>query len=256
MAFTIKKNWSDALVFGLSVFLIFCLIFESYIELPALVGWLGNWHPLVLHFPIVLLILTVYISLFHKNIPRNLLTITTLTALFTAITGFFLSQGTNTKGDILFWHQWLGSGLALLTAFWYWLDGNQLGQHILTKILQLSIVIITVFAGHYGGMITHGEDFLALPKRDDFKDIPKNPIIYEHIVARIVDEKCTSCHNPNKQKGEYTMTSLSDLIKGGKTGKAIDLEHPDKSELLKRLHLPREDEEHMPPSEKKTIKQY
>ena len=253
MAFTIKKSWSDALVFGLSVFLIFCLIFEPYIELPALVGWLGNWHPLMLHFPIVLLVLAVYVSLVQKKISHNLLTIATLTALITAITGFFLSLGSNNKGNILFWHQWLGAGLALFTALWYWLEAQKLGQHKGTKALQLSIVIATVLAGHFGGMITHGEDFLALPSSNDFKKIPKDPIIYEHIVARIVEQKCASCHNPNKQKGEYTMTSLKDLLKGGKTGKAIDLDHPKDSELLKRLHLPKEEEEHMPPTEKKQL---
>ena len=119
--------------------------------------------------------------------------------------------------------------MALLTALWYWLDGQKLGQHILTKALQLSIVISTVLAGHFGGMITHGEDFLALPNSNSLKKIPENPIIYEHIVSRIVDNKCASCHNANKQKGEYTMTSLKGLFKGGKTGKAIDLEHPKES---------------------------
>lgn len=253
MAFTLKKSWSDALVLGLSVFLIFCLIFESYIELPALVGWFGNWHPLMLHFPIVLLVVAVYVSLVHKKISHALLTLATITALITAITGFFLSLGSSDKGPILFWHQWLGAGLALLTALWYWLDSQELGQHKVTKGLQLSIVLATVLAGHFGGMITHGEDFLALPSSNSFEKIPENPIIYKHIVAQIVDDKCASCHNPNKQKGEYTMNSLKDLIKGGKTGKAIDLEHPKDSELLKRLHLPRADEEHMPPEDKKQL---
>ena len=226
MTFTLKKSWSDALVLGLSVFLVFCLIFEPYIELPELVGWLGNWHPLILHFPIVLLVVAVYVNLVHKKISSLLLTIATLTVLITAITGFFLSLGSSEKGDILFWHQWLGAGLALLTALWYWLDSQKLGQHKVTKGLQLSIVLTTVLAGHFGGMVTHGEDFLALPSSNSFEEIPENPLIYKHIVASIIDDKCASCHNPNKQKGEYSMSSLKNLIKGGKTGKAIDKEHP------------------------------
>ena len=253
MAFTIKKKRIDSLVFGLSVFLIFCLIFEPYIELPDLIGWLGNWHPILLHFPIVLLVLAVYVSLVQKKTSYNLLTLATLTVLITAITGFFLSLGSNNKGDILFWHQSLGAGLALFTTLWYWLDRQKLGQLKLTKVLQVLIVIGTVLAGHFGGMITHGEDFLALPSSSNLKAIPKDPIIYEHIIARIVEQKCASCHNSNKQKGEYTMVSLRDIVKGGKTGKAIDLDHPKDSELLKRLHLPREDEEHMPPTEKKQL---
>jgi uncharacterized membrane protein len=253
MTFTLKKSWSDSLVLGLSVFLVFCLIFEPYIELPELVGWLGNWHPLILHFPIVLLVVAVYVNLVHKKNSPLLLTIATLTVLITAITGFFLSLGSSEKGDILFWHQWLGAGLALLTALWYWLDSQKLGQHKVTKGLQLSIVLTTVLAGHFGGMVTHGEDFLALPSSNSFEEIPENPLIYKHIVASIIDDKCASCHNPNKQKGEYSMSSLKNLIKGGKTGKAIDKEHPKESELLKRLHLPNADEEHMPPQEKKQL---
>jgi|TARA_B110000305_G_C19394776_1_gene616851 hypothetical protein len=49
------------------------------------------------------------------------------------------------------------------------------------------------------------------------------------------------------------MSTLKDLIKGGKTRKVIDEEYPKDSELLKRLHLPKADEEHMPPEEKKII---
>jgi hypothetical protein len=253
MAFAFKKTWSDTLVLGLAVFLIFCLIFESYIELPAIVGWFGNWHPLLLHFPIVLIVVAVYVNLVHKKISQSLLTVATLTALITAITGFFLSLGTTDKGPLLFWHQWLGAGLALFTALWYWLESQELGQHKATKGLQLSIVIATVLAGHFGGMITHGEDFLALPSSNSFDKIPENPIIYKHIIAKIIDDKCASCHNTNKQKGEYSMTSLKDLIKGGKTGKAIDEEHLKDSEILRRFQLPKADEEHMPPEGKKQL---
>ena len=93
----------------------------------------------------------------------GLLTLTAITALIMAITGFFLSLGSSDKGPILFWHQWLGAGLVLLTALWYWLDSQDLGQHKVTKGLHLSIVLAKVLAGHFRGMITHGEDFLALP---------------------------------------------------------------------------------------------
>ncbi len=253
MALKIKKSWSDLLVLGLAIFLIFCLIFESYIKVPELVGWLGNWHPLMLHFPIVLLMIAVFVSLVHKKISHALLTLATLTALLTAITGFLLSLGSTSKGNILMWHQWLGSGVALLTTLWYWLDSQNLGQHKITKALQIALVITTVSAGHFGGMITHGEDFLALPNSNSFKKIPKNPLIYKHVVAQIIDKNCASCHNPNKQKGEYSMSSLKELLKGGKTGKAIDIDHPEKSELLMRLYLPKADEKHMPPEEKKQL---
>ena len=253
MAYISKNRWVDYVVFGLSVFLIFCLVFESYIELPVLVAWVGRWHPLILHFPIVLLSIAIFLGLTGKNIPRKLLVVATLSALITAISGFFLGKESISKGDLLFWHQWLGGAVALLSAIWYWLSGLQLGNAIYSKIIQLTLVGLIIFTGHYGGMITHGEDFLALPLEKTNEKIPDNPLIYQHIVNRILDKNCVSCHNPNKQKGQLLMTSLAELMKGGEVGNTIIPGDPEASELIQRLHLPMEDEEHMPPEGKKPL---
>ncbi len=253
MAHTSKNKWVDYTIFGLSIFLIFCLVFEKYIELPVLVAWVGRWHPLILHFPIVLLLIAIFLGLTGKNIPRSLLVVATLTALITAISGFFLGKGSTTKGDLLFWHQWLGAGVALLAAVWYSLDGKQKGNGIASKILQVILVCLIVFTGHYGGMVTHGEDFLALPAKRTDEKIPDNPLIYEHIVGRILKNNCVSCHNPNKQKGQLLMTSLADLMKGGEVGNTVIPGDPEASELIRRLHLSVDDEEHMPPDGKKPL---
>ena len=248
-----KSRWVDYVIFGQSLFLIFCLVFESYIELPRLVAWLGHWHPLVLHFPIVLLLISVFLGLTGNKIPKLLLTSAVIFALSTAISGFFLGKEAGSKGDLLFWHQWLGGGLALLAAVWYWLDGIQFQNKILTKMLQLAIVGLVFFTGHYGGMLTHGEDFLALPAEKRDEKIPENPLIYKDVVGRILDAKCVSCHNPNKKKGELLMTSLDGLLVGGEVGNTIIPQNPEDSELIKRIHLPLEDEDHMPPEGKKPL---
>jgi len=253
MAYTLKNKWVDYVVFGLSVFLVFCLLFDSYIELPRLVAWVGRWHPLVLHFPIVLLLICVFLGLTGKKIPNFLLTLAVIFALVTAISGFFLGKETGAKGDLLYWHQWLGGGLALLAAIWYWLDGIRFENQIFTKILQVAIVGLVLFTGHYGGMVTHGEDFLALPTEKRAAKIPENPLIYKDVVGRILDDKCVSCHNPNKKKGELLMTSLEGLLKGGEVGNTIIAGNSEESELIRRLHLPLEDEEHMPPDGKQPM---
>ena len=49
------------------------------------------------------------------------------------------------------------------------------------------------------------------------------------------------------------MTSISELIKGGESGPALVVGNPGESELIRRLHLPMEDEEHMPPEGKKPL---
>ena len=253
MSNTNKNKWVDYVVFGLSVFLVFCLIFDSYIELPRFVVWIGRWHPVILHFPIVLLLICVFLGLTGKKIPKFLLTLAVIFALATAVSGFFLGKETGTNGDLLFWHQWLGCGLALLAALWYWLNKLRLEDKIYTKILQVALIGLILFTGHYGGMVTHGEDFLALPteKRED--KIPENPLIYKDVVSRILDDKCVSCHNPNKRKGELLMTSLKELLKGGEVGNTIVVGNPDESEMIRRLHLPKDDDEHMPPDGKKPL---
>jgi len=247
MAYTPKNGKVDYVVFGLSVFLIFCLLFESFMELPVWVAWLGRWHPLILHFPIVLLLVAIFLGLTGRPIPNLLLTLAVISALITAISGFFLGKETGGKGDLLLWHQWLGGGLALLSAIWYGLEGLPLKHKVPVKIIQVLVLGLIVITGHYGGMITHGEDFLALPKDKKQDIIPENPLIYAHIVQPILENKCVKCHNPNKRKGELLMTDIPSLIKGGETGTALVPGNPMESEMIRRLHLPLEDEEHMPP---------
>ncbi len=260
MTYTSKNKWVDYVIFGLSVFLVFCLLFDSYIELPRLVAWIGRWHPVVLHFPIVLLLICVFLGLTGRKtrlpdgqVPRFLLTLAVIFALVTAISGFFLGKEIDTKGDLLYWHQWLGGTLALLAALWYWLEGMQLENRIYTKVLQVALIGLVLFTGHYGGMVTHGEDFLALPTEKREEKIPENPLIYKDVVGRILDNNCVSCHNPNKQKGDLLMTSLDELLKGGEVGNTIVLGNPEESEIIRRLHLPFDDEEHMPPDGKKPL---
>ncbi|MCK5443187.1 MAG: hypothetical protein KAJ23_14980 [Maribacter sp.] len=255
MTLKTKSHWVDYAIFGLSVFLVFCLIFDSFLELPVLVAWLGRWHPVLLHFPIVLLLGAILISLTNKNVPYPLLTLACITALITAISGFFLGADVSAKGDLLLWHQWLGAGVALLSALWFWLDKITLGQEMYTKGLQVLLIVLIGFTGHYGGMVTHGEDFLALPSSKKQEKIPENPLIYRHIVNRILENNCISCHNPNKQKGELLMTNLKEILKGGESGNILIPGNPNESEMIMRLHLSTEDEEHMPPEGKRPLDQ-
>ena len=66
----------------------------------------------------------------------------------------------------------------------------------------------------------------------------------------LLETKCLSCHHPEKTKGELLLTSREDLLTGGDSGAAIDLEHPDKSELLLRVKLDEDDDDIMPPKGK------
>src|SRR5690606_5503384 len=167
-----SPKWVGQAIFGLTVFLVFLLIFESFIALPNLVAWLGRLHPLVLHFPIVLLLMAAIIGLTGNKVPDILLGLATFSALITAITGFFLGTGPDPIVDLVFWHQWMGVGVAILAVAWYWIGTNYLRQVYLMKAIQVILIVLVGLTGHYGGMLTHGEDFLDFPKSNEMGQIP------------------------------------------------------------------------------------
>jgi WD40 repeat protein/mono/diheme cytochrome c family protein len=78
---------------------------------------------------------------------------------------------------------------------------------------------------------------------------PERPVSFYKQVRPVFQAKCHGCHQPAKAKGELVMTSHAALLKGGHDGAAIQAGKPDESNLLKRLLLPREEKEAMPPKD-------
>ncbi|MEN8737025.1 MAG: PSD1 and planctomycete cytochrome C domain-containing protein [Akkermansiaceae bacterium] len=72
-----------------------------------------------------------------------------------------------------------------------------------------------------------------------------------HDVKDIFEHSCVECHNADKDKGGLRIDTHEAFLKGGDSGEAIDLQNPEKSELIRRLLLEHDDDEFMPPSSKK-----
>ncbi|MCB1274935.1 DUF1549 domain-containing protein [Prosthecobacter sp.] len=66
-------------------------------------------------------------------------------------------------------------------------------------------------------------------------------------VQPLLETKCLECHNPNKIKGKLLMDSAEALLKGGDVGPALIAGQPDKSEIIKRIVLPKDHDDIMPP---------
>ncbi len=66
-------------------------------------------------------------------------------------------------------------------------------------------------------------------------------------IQPLLETRCLECHNPNKVKGKLLMDTLANLIKGGEKGAAIVAGQPEKGELIKRVTLPKGDDDIMPP---------
>ncbi len=66
-------------------------------------------------------------------------------------------------------------------------------------------------------------------------------------VQAVLESKCLECHNPDKVKGDLLMHTAEALLKGGDSGPALVPGKPDESELVKRLILPADHDDLMPP---------
>lgn len=79
---------------------------------------------------------------------------------------------------------------------------------------------------------------------------PEKPV-YAGLIEPIFVAKCTSCHGDKKQKGKLAMHTLELLMKGGDSGEAsVVAGKSGESLIMKRIHLPKDDDDHMPPSDK------
>jgi hypothetical protein len=85
-----------------------------------------------------------------------------------------------------------------------------------------------------------------------FLSISTTGLAYESVptfdAARSVLElRCVECHTQEKAKGELILTTREKMLLGGESGASLVLGNPDESDLIKRVKLPAEDDERMPP---------
>ena len=246
----------------LNVFALFLLLFSKYIVLPFWMQPLGRMHPALLHFPIVVLILGVIMGLrrFAVNhqantsfdgFARNLLLVGALLAGTTVIMGLFLSREEGYSGEALVWHKWAGASIFFLSSAMYWINDQPWFKKALAWSSGLVLIGVILFTGHFGGVLSHGENFIIQPILSNIKKplVPiEKAIVYDDIIYPIFSAKCASCHNLQKQKGELSFADSFSIKKGGKSGQLFVAGNPEISLLLQRVHLPMDDEKHMPPT--------
>ena len=65
-------------------------------------------------------------------------------------------------------------------------------------------------------------------------------------IQPILQQNCVKCHGPEKQKGKMRLDSREAALKGGKDGPALVVGDSAKSEMVRRLSLPKSDDDFMP----------
>jgi len=246
-------RWKNVLfncTVALNCLLCFLWIVESRLVIPPWLQVAGRMHPLILHFPIVLLILFTGQKFILRQADNTLLLLTAFAAVVTAGMGLLLSREPGYDQDALLLHKYSGILLSFLTLAWYaWYDQLQRIKWAPLSAAFLCLGLLT-FAGHQGASITHGQNFLLAPviSLAPEKTVALNDaVVFTDMVQPILKRKCMGCHNSNKAKGELVMETTNLLLKGGKSGPPWDSTRADLGLLMQRIHLPPDQEKHMPP---------
>ncbi|MEO0472695.1 MAG: c-type cytochrome domain-containing protein [Bacteroidota bacterium] len=246
---------------------------------PDFIIFLGRFHPLVVHLPIGFLLIAGILEFlsrkkkyaaFRESVGM-ILFISSISAILAVVMGLMLAEGGGYDRDLLSSHKWWGFGVAGFSVLaWLgktqpaWLPLKSMMQKAYVPLLGLGILSLGL-AGHMGGSLTHGSDYLVQyapqPVRSlaglPPKKAPREPItdvqeavLFADLVQPVLDAKCVSCHRAGKKKGGLRMDTPDQLLKGGKHGEAFVVGEKDESNLFIRVSLPEEDEDHMPPEGK------
>lgn len=257
------KGFAENLLFALNIFIIFFLLFGGNIVIPQWLQPVGRLHPLILHFPIVVLIMAMVLEFFRfrdrfrtEKLYHDFTTYLWLTgALFAAVTaimGLFLAKEPGYEGATLQWHKWLGVSVVFISTIIYWCRSAGWYNEKIARSGAVATILCLVVAGHYGSNITHGDNFIFAPVwHPEKKLVPvEKALVFRDVVQPIFENKCISCHNPDKVKGGLMLINEKSVLKGGKDGKLFVSGQPQLSLLLQRIHLPEEEKKHMPPASK------
>jgi uncharacterized membrane protein len=244
--------------------------------------FLGRFHVLLVHVPIVLLLLVPAFELLGRrerwahlrDSAGLLLSVAAFLTFVTALDGWLLGWSGGYRGHGVTNHMWAG---ALLTGACCLASLARCGAlpRVAYPTLLTAALALMIWTAHTGGTLTHGEGFLteklppkmrewlgmpaAAPKAPEaaagpLKAVragpgsadPANPAFYAVHVAPLLSRSCLSCHKPEKHKGGLLMDSYEHLMHGGEDGPVVLPGNPKASELLRRVRLPASDDDSMP----------
>ncbi|MBK9509138.1 MAG: chitobiase/beta-hexosaminidase C-terminal domain-containing protein [Cytophagaceae bacterium] len=248
------KRILSLLTLGLNVIGVLFFIFQEKVQSPDWLNYAGKFHPLILHLPIGFAVAIPLFFLVRSNIEKAsseiifeyLLLILAFSAAVTTFSGFLLSFGGDYEITQLKYHKTTGLIVSVLSYMLYEFRKNITDNPKLSLWSGILVFGLMAVVGHLGGSITHGEDFLSFKSEKN----THNDTVFGKLVNPILQNKCKSCHNPQKAKGKLDVTSIESIKKGGKNGKLWVAADTTNSHILKRIALPEEDKKHMAPKGK------
>ncbi len=242
---------------------------------------LGRLHPVLVHFPIALLLAALVAELLR---PRRAgpseagwfcLVLGTFGALAAALTGWlFAAHDTPGLPELLERHRWSGIGAAAsatvtLVSAWRW---RKSGAEALARPTRAGLwltALLTGLSGHLGGSMVYGEGFALEPLRgsepvaplDETLEPPASEPVADTVssaerldflvdVRPVLERRCFECHGDKKRpKGDLKLTDMAQVMARAADEAALVPGDPEASLLYRRIVLPAEHEDVMPPEE-------
>jgi hypothetical protein len=248
----------DLCLWILNPLLVVLAFYDQQIQPGLFLQWLGKLHPLALHFPIVFgILITIYFLFFqHRRLPvdteKLLLAVNALFASLVALFGLLFSIQNAYNNELINLHKWGGLAVALLSWIFLYILNSKVW---FKKILSIIFLAILIGSTHKGAQLTHGVNALNFPKNNFYKSDSNNlpdstATIYALGIAPIFNQKCISCHGPDKTKGDLQLNSPENILRGGESGDILEGSLKRPAILFESIHLPQTDEKHMPPDGK------
>lgn len=226
----------------------------------------GRFHPVFVHLPIGILLLACICILLSFRVKFTglkpaiplMLLFGALSAIISCFTGYFLANSGDYDGNLVSNHQWMGISVALLSVILWAIYKKVKSRGVLGTIAAVLAILISI-TGHLGGSLTHGSDYLTAPLKSGGAKagaaIPAIPnvqeaFVYQNAIQPLLKNRCYGCHGSEKQKGKLRLDQEEYILKGGENGHTLVKGKADESELIKRILLPLNDEDHMAPKEK------
>lgn len=136
----------------------------------------GRLHPLLVHFPIVLMLLTAALEVWRLrgDMPGSpsaeqwLAALAALAAVLTAVSGwvFGLEHHRSDTAELLDDHRWMGVTTAILAvlaagAVWRWNETADPRLRWLRRLVVWAGAIVLIIAAHLGAMLVWGGDYFS-----------------------------------------------------------------------------------------------
>ncbi|MBX3323461.1 MAG: hypothetical protein KF757_10760 [Phycisphaeraceae bacterium] len=231
--------------------------------MEALIQFAGRLHPLLLHAPIGLLIGLAALELISRLAKKPLtpfvraalIWLVALSAAASIASGLILAEEGGYARSTLQLHKYLAIavGVAALAAAL----ANHFARPRTYGVLLAFALVLLMPAGHIGSTMTHGPRFLTEP----FATRPTEPVVvpvdlepgqsvYTHVIAPILTARCVGCHGSDRDKGGLRLHTPEAITLGGESGPVFVASDPGQSEILKRMLLPLDHDDRMPPRSK------